>query len=138
MRAGRRWNQRKSRGAAAVELALIMPLFVTLILGTIEAARIGMVVQLINVAAREGCRTAVLEGRTTEDAQQRMNQVLNGTGITPASVNFTPVNINNVPGGDPITVRLDVNYDDFSWLGNPFGLSGLVFTATATMSSERP
>lgn len=138
MRAGRRWNQRRSRGAAAVELALIMPLFVSLILGTIEAARIGMVVQLMNVAAREGCRTAVLEGRTAADAQQRMTQVLNGSGITPTSVTFIPAQVHNVPGGDPITVRLDVGYDEISWLGNPFNLNNMTFTASATMSSERP
>ncbi|CAN5902658.1 hypothetical protein BH23PLA1_BH23PLA1_21490 [soil metagenome] len=140
MKAGRRWNRKWQRrsGAAAVEMALIMPLFVTLILGTIEAARIGMVVQLLNVAAREGCRTAVLEGRKQADVDQRIDQIFNGTDIDPDRIPITPQNWTNAPGGTAITVRLEVDYDDISWLGNPFQLSNMRFTAAATMSSERP
>jgi len=37
-------------GAAAVEMAIVLPLFVALVMGTIEASRLGMVAQLLHVA----------------------------------------------------------------------------------------
>src|SRR5947209_283568 len=57
----RRW------GAAAVEFAIVAPLLVSLVLGLIEFGRVLMVEQILTNAAREGCRTAVLDGSTTSD-----------------------------------------------------------------------
>ena len=55
---------RERNGTAAVELALVLPLFLTLLLGVLEFARLGMVMQVLTTAAREGCREAALPGFT--------------------------------------------------------------------------
>ena len=55
------------RGVAAVEFALVAPLFFTLILGIIEFGRMMMVQEILVNAAREGARAAILPGET--DAQ---------------------------------------------------------------------
>ena len=79
----------KRRGASAVEMAFIAPVFLTLVLGIIESSRLGMVSQLLTTAAREGCRVAVINGMTQTDVQNRINGVLNGSGISVGTVTPT-------------------------------------------------
>ena len=63
-------------GAAVVEMALVMPIFCMFILAIVEFGRGFMVVQLLNDAAREGARSAILAGSTnaaiTTDAKTFM------------------------------------------------------------------
>ena len=63
-------------GAAVVEMALVMPIFCMFILAIVEFGRGFMVVQLLNDAAREGARSAILSGSTnaaiTTDAKAFM------------------------------------------------------------------
>lgn len=51
-----------SRGQAMVEFALSVPIIFILILGTFEAARFIFYYQLVNDAAREGARYAIVHG----------------------------------------------------------------------------
>jgi Flp pilus assembly protein TadG len=55
----------KRRGAAAVEMAFVFPLFMLLVLGIVEFGRYMMVGQLLTNASREGARMAV-SGNFTE------------------------------------------------------------------------
>jgi Flp pilus assembly protein TadG len=133
-------RQRRS-GASAVEMALIAPVFVTLVLGQVETSRLGMVAQLLTTAAREGCRVAVVTGATQTSVQNRINAVLSGSGVSIGTVTPTcpsPYTWNTAPGGTPITVSLSVPYTQVSWLGTPFFLKTANVTASATMSSENP
>src|SRR4051795_2008796 len=97
-------------GAAAVEMAVVSPLLITLLLGQIEAARLGMVAQLLTTAAREGCRVAVISGSTQTDVQNRVNTVLNGSGISVGTVTPSPSNWATAAGGTAITVSVSVPY----------------------------
>src|SRR3954471_10534617 len=81
--------RKKRRGASAVEMAFVAPVFLMLIMGTIESSRLGMVAQLLTTAAREGCRVAVVSGMTQADVQNRVNAVLNGSGISVGTVTPT-------------------------------------------------
>src|SRR6516165_11390054 len=114
--------ERKRRGASAVEMAFIAPVFLTLTMGIIESSRLGMVAQLLTTAAREGCRVAVIEGMTQADVQNRIDAVLSGSGISVGTVTPTcpsPYTWNNAPDGTPITVSMSVPYSQVSWLGAP-------------------
>jgi Flp pilus assembly protein TadG len=129
------------RGASAVEMALVLPVFVTLILGLIEFSRLGMVCQLLTTAAREGCRVAVLDGMTQTDVQNRVNTVLSGSGISVGTVTPTcpsPYTWTSAPAGTAITVSLSVPYSQVSWLKTSLFLKGATVSASATLSSERP
>ena len=134
---GGRWR-RCRRGAAAVEMAFIMPVFLTMILGQIEMSRLGMVAQLLSTAAREGCRVAVINGRTAADVQARVQQVLVGSGITVDAFAPTPSNWASAAGGTPITVTLSVPYSRVSWLPTPSYFKTSTVSASATFNSERP
>jgi Flp pilus assembly protein TadG len=128
----------RSRGASAVEMAIVAPVFVALIMGQIEASRLGMVAQLLTNAAREGCRMAVVPGNTLTDVQGRVNAVLGGSGISVGTVTPTPSTWQTAPQGTAITVSLSVPYSQVSWLGTPFFLANATVSSSATMSSENP
>jgi hypothetical protein len=128
----------RRRGAAAVEMALILPVFMALILGIIETSRLGMVSQLLHVAAREGCRTAVLPGQTEEVVRARVDAALVGSGITPVMVISSPTGSwQTTPAPNRISVHLSVPFDQVSWLGDPFYFGGKNVEASATLSSEK-
>lgn len=64
-----RINRRSDRGTAAVELALVMPLLLVLLLGTIGFGRAFHTKLELSNAAQEGARTLVFRaGATTADA----------------------------------------------------------------------
>ena len=132
--------EKEPRGVAAVEMALLLPVFLTLVLATLEASRLGTATQLLANAAREACRVAVLPGATQDDVQQRVNQVLSGSGITPPTVAPTPGNWETSSQGSPISVTLQVPFDQVSLLNSPFtrSLFDITVTGSATMSSQRP
>jgi Flp pilus assembly protein TadG len=122
-------------------MAFIGPVFLTLVLGIIESSRLGMVAQLLTTAAREGCRVAVLNGATQTNVQNRIDNVLSGSGIPVGAVTPTcpsGYTWDSAPGGTPITVSLSVPYSQVSWLRSPFFFKNAVISASATMSCERP
>jgi Flp pilus assembly protein TadG len=137
----KRHRNTRRRGASAVEMAFIAPIFLTLVLGIIESSRLGMVAQLLTTAAREGCRVAVINGMTQIGVQNRINAVLSGSGISLGTVTPTcpsPYSWDSAPSGTPITVSVSVPYTQVSWLPTPFFLKTAVISCSATMSCERP
>jgi Flp pilus assembly protein TadG len=136
-----RSKTRRLKGASAVETAIVAPVVVALIMGQLEASRLGMVSQLMTTAAREGCRVAVVPGHTQTDVQNRITAVLSGSGISVGTVTPTcpsPYTWNSAPQGTAVTVSLSVPYSQVSWLGVPYFLSNTTVSASATMSSENP
>jgi hypothetical protein len=122
-------------------MALVAPVFVAMVMGQLESARLGMVSQLLTTAAREGCRVAVVPGYTQTDVQNRINTVLSGSGISVGTVTPTcpsGYTWNSAPQGTAITVSLSVPYSQVSWLGTPFFLKNATVSASATLSSENP
>jgi Flp pilus assembly protein TadG len=136
-----RCKQIRSKGASAVEMAVVAPIFVALMMGQLESSRLGMVAQLLTTAAREACRVAVVPGHTQSDVQARVDAVLSGSGISVGSVTPTApsgYSWDTAPQGTAITVSLSVPYSQVTWLGTPFFLNGATVAASATMSSENP
>lgn len=133
-----RFKPKRSRGAAAVEMAILAPVIVALIMGQIEASRLGMVAQLLTTAAREGCRKAVVPGYTQSHVQSAVDAVLTGSGISVGTVTPSPSNWATASKGTAITVSLSVPYSEVSWLGSPFYFKDATVSASATMSSENP
>jgi len=97
-------KQHKRRGAAVVEMALILPIFFAVVLGIIEFGRAMMVGQMVTNAAREGSRMAILNGTTNAQIEQWIQDFLSGainvdaaditvtTTVTPAVGNPDPGN----------------------------------------------
>ncbi len=128
--------RKKRRGAAAVEFAVVAPIFLLLVFGMIEYGRMVMVQQVITNASREGARVGVLDGSTNMDVTGIVNQYLNSGSISGANITVTPTNPEDAMFGDPVTVTVDIPFSQVSWLPSPMYLGGTTLSATTVMRRE--
>lgn len=142
-------SRRKRRGVAAVEFAVIAPLFFMLLFGMIEFGRMIMVQQLLTQASREGARQAVLDGATSAQVEQAVEEYLASVSIpgTAASIaayagkpadkagTGTP-DVSGAARGQAVTVEISIPYREASWLPAPWFLGQAVIKAAATMRHE--
>lgn len=85
----RRLNE---RGVAAAEFALILPVLLLILFGTIEFGMIMYSREVVTNAVREGARAGIVQGppkRTEAEIIAIATTYLTGTGVTPADVTFT-------------------------------------------------
>jgi Flp pilus assembly protein TadG len=125
----------KRRGAAAVEFAIVLPVFVILVFGMIEYGRMVMVQQVITNASREGARSAVLDGATTSSVQSAVGTYLTNAQISGGSTAVNP-SPSSAASGDPITVTVSIPFTAVSWLPSPMYLGGKTLSASTTMRRE--
>ena len=128
--------RKQRRGAAVVEFAVVAPIFVLLVFGMIEFGRMVMVQQVITNASREGARRAVLDGAATQDVVDLINDYLASGSISSATVTVTPDPPGNAAFGEPVTVLVQVPFDQVSWLPSPMYLGGTNMSATTVMRRE--
>lgn len=147
----RRTRPRKNesrRGTATVETAIVMTfIFVPLLLGFFEFARVMQAGQVVTTGARYGVRSAILSGSTetavTTDVQQFVsgtlglpaNKVTVAYQITAAPGNPAVTKIDNAQAKDMIQVSVTVNYDDISLVTGKF-MKGQNITSSAAMRHE--
>jgi Flp pilus assembly protein TadG len=94
---------RARRGAATVEFALVAPVFLAMILGVTETSRMFEVQNQLQVAAREGARTAVMDRTGLTSAGQSTNakvaqdvkNILAATGLDASKINVEIVSHDN-------------------------------------------
>ncbi len=125
--------------ATAVEFAIVAPLFFTFILGFIELGRGYMVQHLMTNAARQGCRVAVIEGKTSTDVNNAVYAVLTPQGISGDSVTVQVDDVNGNAGtaqaGDEITVTVSIPSSKVSWVPGAEFLFGTI-TGKYTLRRE--
>jgi Flp pilus assembly protein TadG len=132
--AGRSVRKRR-RGAAAVEFAIVLPVFVILVFGMIEYGRMVMVQQVITNASREGARRAVLDGATTSSVQSAVTTYLTNAAVNGGSAAVSP-DPTAAASGDPVTVTVTIPFSAVSWLPSPMYLGGKTLSASTTMRRE--
>ena len=138
----------KRRGAATVELALVLPIFLTLVYGIIEFGRGFMVSQLVTNAAREGARRAILDGSTNSDVTSFIQTyLLQSANVAAAdaivTITVTAAAGNPNPGNslaatkskDLVAVKVDVPFDKVAYLTGKY-LNGKLLTSTSSMRHE--
>ena len=132
-----RGSRREVRiGAAAVEFAVVAPLFILLVFGLIEFGRMVMVQQIITNASREGARLTALEGTTAASVVSEIGDFLTDSAVNSATVNVSPSSLDGAAYGDPVSVTVDVGFDQVTWLPTPMFLSGTNLSATTVMRRE--
>jgi Flp pilus assembly protein TadG len=130
--------RRNRRGAAAVEFAIVAPVFFLLVFGMIEYGRMVMVQQVLTNASREGARRAVLDGATTAEVRDVVDNYLASASINPSAepTTVSPNPPTDAEFGDPVTVTVSVPFNEVSWLPSPMYLGGKTLTATTVMRRE--
>ena len=131
-----RWLAAPRRGAAAVEFAVMAPLLFLLVFGMIEVGRGLMVQQLLSNAARDGARSAILEGATVEDVEASVAGYLGDSNISGVEVTVKPAPLTLAQGGDPVQVTVRVPFTAVSWLPSPRYLDAATLSAAVTMRRE--
>ena len=129
----------KRKGVAAVEFAVVAPLFFLLVFGMIEFGRAVMVQQIITNASREGARLAVLDGSTGTEVKTSVVNYLQKAAITVTAdkVTVTPTEPSAAGYGDPVTVNVSIPFSQVSWLPTPWFIgSGTNLSAETVMRRE--
>lgn len=119
----------REAGAALIEAAFVLPLLLVLAMGMLDFGRAFHTKSLLDQAAREGARIAVVTAPDAGLVTDRATAVLSAGGVTPTSVTVTG------PGPDRM-VTVTVN-TTFSFITpGVFALFGGSFGSTIPMSGQ--
>lgn len=135
----RRKRKAKRKGASAVEFAVIAPFLVVMIFGMIECSRILMALHAATGAAREATRAAIVQDATDEQVRLTAVQYLETSAFNGANVQVVRNEaLSSVDGMRVVSVRVTMNFDDVSILGNPlnFTINGIVGNAAMLAVDE--
>lgn len=126
----------RRRGAAVVEFAVTAPVLFLLFFGMMEMGRALMVKHLLSNAARDGARSAILEGATTEDVKETVLNYLSNSTVPGASVSVSPTPLSSAQGGQPVTVTVSIPFNKVTWLPTPKYLGDVTLKETVVMRRE--
>lgn len=121
---------KKTNGQSMVEFALVLPVLVVILFGTIEFGRLWETMNVMTSAAREGVRVAAT---TAPDANQVQNAALNI--LNAANVNNATITVAGPDGNLNVTVTVQVNYVPITGAIVP-GIGNINLTRTSTMRWE--
>jgi len=77
----------KSRGAVAVEFAIVLPLFLALVFGILDGGRLMMTRWLVSYAVARGGRVASLRSSTLQNVKDAVAQSASLIGLSASNVN---------------------------------------------------
>ncbi|MCA9036811.1 MAG: pilus assembly protein [Planctomycetaceae bacterium] len=99
----RRFRFRDRKGAAIVELAAVLPVFMMTLIGIIEFGRAMSVSQMLNAAAREGCRQAILDGSTNANVTADVRDLVVNTVNCPIGAVTVTIAVTSESTGQTLT-----------------------------------
>ena len=137
-----RASSRRRPGSAAVEFAVVLPLFMTLLFGIWEVGRMVQVSQVLQNAAREAARQAstgevslaTIQTNVQSYIQGAQPQITNFNNFNVAFANLTNTAVTDPTGStqlDKFTITVTMPFDNVRW-----SLSK-VFTPTGTQLSAQ-
>ena len=138
----------RRRGTAMVEMALVLPIFFTVVLGIVEFGRAMMVGQMVTNAAREGTRMGIVDGETNTTVTTWIEDFLESSiNVDPADVTVT-ITVTEAAGNPPaanqigsasakdlITINVSVPFDEVSYVPGDY-LNGKNLSAQSAMRHE--
>jgi Flp pilus assembly protein TadG len=125
------WQQRARSGAAAVEFAIVLPIFLMILFGIIQFGSVLFLHNNMVNAAREAARRMSVDASFSQaEAQTYAENYLSDWNLT-FSVTATPA---AVPNGD-VSVQITVPAADAALVNFPIAWPGNL-VAQATMRSE--
>ena len=124
-------------GAAAVEFAIVAPLFLLFIFGVVEFGRVMLVKNVVTNASREAARVAIVEGANSTQVSAVADEYCAASSVTEVEVLISPLDLSTATPETPITVTVRVNFDSVSLFPTPAILKDLSFSGSTTMRKER-
>jgi Flp pilus assembly protein TadG len=137
MSISRRFSKRSRRlGIAAVEFAIVAPIFVAFALGIIEFGRMLSAQEILVNAAREGARQAISLGETDAQVNTAVDNYLAGASISGYTRTLSPTLASNPASGSTLTVTITVPCTKVSWLGSTTWFGSLSLSAAISMVKQ--
>ncbi len=121
---------RPDSGEALVEMALVLPMLIVLSMGMLDFGRAFHAKSLLDQAAREGARMAVIPPTDVAAVQNRVDTVLRSGGITTAAAATVS------PAGADKMVTVSVTYSFQFVTPGVFQLVGAGFGNTILMTGR--
>jgi Flp pilus assembly protein TadG len=100
----RRGLAARRRGTATVELAVCVPLIVSLVFGAIEVANVIFLKQALSVASYEAAQRASARGGDETNAQEAAESVLAAHGVSNGTIDIEPAVTIETEAGTEIVV----------------------------------
>ncbi len=89
---GRKCRRNPESGVALIESAFVLPLLLVLTMGMLDFGRAFHTKSVLDQAAREGARIAVVTSPDADLVTEKVNEVLASSGVTASSVQITGPN----------------------------------------------
>jgi len=150
-------RRHERRGAALVETALTLPVFILFLAALMEFGHYYMVAHVLNAAARRGAHWGSFENASNSAVETKVKAILasafdaskatviikdagvfDGASVTPGSINYSTlpaIDLSTAEMGDCFVVQVQVPYDNVSLLP-PFWIQGATITGRAVMRHE--
>jgi Flp pilus assembly protein TadG len=125
----------RRRGVAAVGFAIVAPVFFLLIIGIVEIGRAMMVQQVLINASRVGARRAITLSSSKQAVIDAVNEYTAGVGVEGVSIAVAP-DPATAAAGTSITVDVEIDYSEVSWLPAPWFMGGKQLAASSVMRKE--
>jgi Flp pilus assembly protein TadG len=139
----RRRESSRRRGAATVELALCLPLLMTMTLGVCEIGQALKVEALLSEAARKACATASRPACSNADvitdalALLSTNNIPTGQVTVTILVNDAAGNVLTAPANAKISVTVSIPVSQVNWTNTQKFLgAGAVLSQTMVMAKQ--
>ncbi len=138
----RRQPRTNRSGAAAVEMALVLPIFLLFVFGIVEFGRAMMVSQLITTAARDAGRLAIMGGSSNTEVEQSIKDFLSQTlGVSSGDVTVTITvssggDVATAQQGDLCTIQVEVPFNKVSFIKGRY-LDGVAIKGDCIMRHLR-
>ncbi len=121
-------------GAAAVEFAIVAPIFFVLLIGSLEFGRLNVIRHTADQAAYEAARHAMVPGATVAEARQQARRMLRIVGTRGAQIDVQPDTLG--PDVEEITVTVEVPLSQNGWITPRFTRNKTI-VAMSRLKTER-
>lgn len=125
-------RDRRRCGTATVEMAVSLPLLITLVFGAMEMANAVFLRQSLNMAAYEAAKVITRPGDNETLARTRCQQVLTVRKVSTYTLTFSPTVTAATAKGTRVTVTLTAPATNLSYGPLRF-LTGRTFTCSVVM-----
>jgi Flp pilus assembly protein TadG len=127
---------RRDSGEALIEIALVLPILLVLSMGMLDFGRAFHAKNILDAAAREGCRVAVVTAPDEAIVKTRVATVCSSGGITPTRTTVSPVGEDRM-----VTVEVNARFTFvtpglFALFGSLADPTGINMTGRSTMRKE--
>jgi len=130
-RVGARRGRGRS-GAAVLEMAIALPLLITLVFGAMEMANAVFLRQSMNMAAYEAAKVITRPGTNEALARTRCQEIMTVRKVSTYTLTFSPTVTTATPRGTQVTVTLSAPASNLSY-GPVRFMTGRTLTTTVVM-----